>query len=93
MLLKISGEALGGPSGYGIDPDVLADFASQVRAVHALGCAEVALIDLRSVRRDPEHDRVDLRLLGVAIDRERPFFFPDDDGVLAVLRPCERGRR
>ena len=43
VLLKLSGEALAGASGYGIDPAVLADFAGELRDVHALGC-ELALV-------------------------------------------------
>lgn len=43
MLLKISGEALAGTSGYGIDPGVLASFAVELKDVHELGC-ELALV-------------------------------------------------
>ena len=43
ILLKISGEALAGSAGYGIDPDVLAAFAGELKDVHALGC-ELALV-------------------------------------------------
>jgi uridylate kinase len=43
ILLKISGEALAGPAGYGIDPNVLAGFAGELKDVHALGC-ELALV-------------------------------------------------
>jgi len=43
VLLKISGEALAGPAGYGIDPDVLATFAAEVRDVRAHGC-QLALV-------------------------------------------------
>src|SRR5256712_13429120 len=43
ILLKISGEALAGPAGYGIDPGVLAAFAAELKDVHALGC-ELALV-------------------------------------------------
>ena len=43
VLLKISGEALAGPAGYGIDPEVLASFAAELKDVHALGC-ELALV-------------------------------------------------
>jgi uridylate kinase len=43
VLLKISGEALAGPAGYGIDPGVLAGFAAELKDVHALGC-ELALV-------------------------------------------------
>lgn len=37
VLLKLSGEALAGKEGYGIDTDVLNDLAQQVKAVQALG--------------------------------------------------------
>jgi uridylate kinase len=43
VLLKISGEALAGASGYGIDPAVLAAFATELKDVHELGC-ELALV-------------------------------------------------
>ena len=37
IVLKLSGEALQGKLGFGIDPDVLDDFARQIKEVHALG--------------------------------------------------------
>ena len=43
MLLKLSGEALAGASGFGIDPGVLAGFAEEIREVHGVGC-ELALV-------------------------------------------------
>ena len=43
VLLKISGEALAGKAGYGIDPGVLAGFAVEMKEVHALG-VEIALV-------------------------------------------------
>ncbi len=43
ILLKLSGEALAGDLGYGIDPAVLERIAAEVRAVHALG-VEVAIV-------------------------------------------------
>jgi uridylate kinase len=43
VLLKISGEALAGAGGYGIDQQVLVGFAGQLRDVHAAGC-ELALV-------------------------------------------------
>ncbi|HEV7731707.1 MAG TPA: UMP kinase [Candidatus Binatia bacterium] len=43
VLLKISGEALAGSVGYGIDPAVLVGFAAEVRDVHRAGC-ELALV-------------------------------------------------
>ena len=44
VLLKLSGEALAGASGYGIDQEVLASFAGQLRDVHAAGCALALVI-------------------------------------------------
>jgi uridylate kinase len=38
VLLKLSGEALTPPMGYGIDPDVLQAIAAELKEVHALGC-------------------------------------------------------
>jgi len=36
-LLKLSGEVLAGEQGYGIDPDVLAQLAEEVKGVVGLG--------------------------------------------------------
>jgi uridylate kinase len=43
VLLKISGEALAGDAGFGIDPTAIAAFAHEIQEVHALGC-ELALV-------------------------------------------------
>ncbi len=43
ILLKLSGEALAGNQGYGIDPDTIADIASEIRDVVELG-VQVALV-------------------------------------------------
>jgi len=43
VLLKLSGEALAGDAGYGIDDDRLNAFASDIAEVHALG-GELALV-------------------------------------------------
>ena len=43
VLLKISGEALAGGTGYGIDPGVLVGFARELQEVHEMGC-ELALV-------------------------------------------------
>ncbi|MEJ2699009.1 MAG: UMP kinase [Desulfuromonadales bacterium] len=43
ILLKLSGEALAGKQGYGIDPEVIGDIASEIREVVALG-VQVALV-------------------------------------------------
>jgi uridylate kinase len=43
ILLKLSGEALAGQQGYGIDPDVINAIAAEIREVVALG-VQVALV-------------------------------------------------
>ncbi|MDX9709940.1 MAG: UMP kinase [Trichloromonas sp.] len=43
ILLKLSGEALAGTQGYGIDPDVIVGIAEEIREVTALG-TQVALV-------------------------------------------------
>jgi uridylate kinase len=43
ILLKLSGEALMGNQGFGIDPHVLEDIAREIQEIHALG-AEVATV-------------------------------------------------
>src|SRR5687768_8133820 len=43
VMLKLSGEALCGDQGYGVDPSVIRELAGEVADVHALG-AEVALV-------------------------------------------------
>ena len=42
-LLKLSGEALSGDQGYGIDPGVLQYLAEEISEVHGMG-AELALV-------------------------------------------------
>ena len=43
ILLKLSGEALMGQQGFGIDPDVVNRIASEIKEVHELG-AQVAIV-------------------------------------------------
>ncbi|MEA3362767.1 MAG: UMP kinase [Thermodesulfobacteriota bacterium] len=43
ILLKLSGEALAGEQGYGIDPDVINGIAAEIKEVSALG-VEVAVV-------------------------------------------------
>jgi uridylate kinase len=43
VLLKLSGEALTPPQGYGIDPDVLLAIAAELKEIHQLGC-ELAIV-------------------------------------------------
>ena len=44
ILLKLSGEALGGAAGSGICPEVLKDMAAQIREVHTLGVEVVVVV-------------------------------------------------
>src|SRR5688500_7710857 len=44
VLLKLSGEALMGSRGYGIDPAVVRDVALQMKAVAALGLATAIVV-------------------------------------------------
>lgn len=43
ILLKLSGEALQGKQGHGIDADVCAEFAAQIKEIHHMG-VQVALV-------------------------------------------------
>jgi uridylate kinase len=43
VLLKLSGEALAGPQGYGVDPQTLLELSGELAEVHALG-AEIAIV-------------------------------------------------
>lgn len=43
ILLKLSGEALSGPEGFGIDPDRAEDIARRIKEVHALG-VEIGIV-------------------------------------------------
>ncbi|HKT19386.1 MAG TPA: UMP kinase [Stellaceae bacterium] len=43
VLLKLSGEALMGEQGYGIDPETISRIAAEVQSVHALG-VQVAMV-------------------------------------------------
>ncbi len=43
ILLKLSGEALAGTDGFGIDPDRAEDIAQWVKQVHALG-VDIAIV-------------------------------------------------
>lgn len=43
IVLKVSGEALAGDTGFGIQPPVIADVAKQIKAVHELG-VEIAIV-------------------------------------------------
>lgn len=43
VLLKLSGEALMGDQGFGIDPDILREIAQEIKEIHDLG-AEVAAV-------------------------------------------------
>jgi uridylate kinase len=44
ILLKLSGEALGGESGIGICPEAVLDMADQIREVRELGVVVVVVV-------------------------------------------------
>jgi len=44
ILLKLSGEALAGSGGYGIDPSVVGGLASEIASVVSLGCAMAVVV-------------------------------------------------
>src|SRR5580658_9483481 len=44
ILLKLSGEALGGKAGVGIDPDAVRNMAGQIREVRDLGVQVVVVV-------------------------------------------------
>ena len=43
VLLKLSGEALMGPQGFGIDPEIVSNIAGEIKDIHALG-VEVGIV-------------------------------------------------
>ena len=43
VVLKLSGEALAGPKGFGIDPDTMKNVAQEIKDVHDLG-VEIAIV-------------------------------------------------
>ena len=43
IVLKLSGEALAGDQGYGIDPETIQSIAQQIKCVHELG-VELCLV-------------------------------------------------
>src|SRR5207302_8524672 len=44
ILLKLSGEAIGGPTGMGISPEAIQDMAQQIREVRELGVQVVVVV-------------------------------------------------
>ena len=43
VLIKLSGEALAGPVGHGLDENVISGVVEQIKAIHDMG-VEVALV-------------------------------------------------
>mgnify|MGYP001159433797 FL=1 len=54
ILLKFSGEALAGDSGFGIDPSKALDLASEIKSVHDLGVSVVLVIGAGNIFRGME---------------------------------------
>jgi uridylate kinase len=74
VLLKISGEALMGERDYGLDPEVVARIADEVRSVHALGVGVCVVIGGGNIFRGVQ---------GAAVGMERAS--ADYMGMLATV--------
>ena len=50
IILKVSGEALAGAEGFGINPEVIKELAEEIKSVHELG-VQIAIVcgDRKSV--------------------------------------------
>ncbi len=51
VLLKLSGEALQGSLGYGIDPKVAKSIAEQIQEIHDLGCSVACVVGAGNIFR------------------------------------------
>ena len=52
ILLKLSGEALLGKQNHGIDAEICASFASQIKGTHKTGFNEIKAYDMYNERMD-----------------------------------------
>ena len=52
ILLKLSGEALMGEQGYGIDPATITRIAKEIKGVHDLGVEIAIVVDGGNIVRD-----------------------------------------
>ncbi|MCE7938235.1 UMP kinase [bacterium] len=59
VLLKLSGEALAGDAGYGIDPGAAQRIAERIREVRALGCEVAVVIGAGNLWRGAGASRMD----------------------------------
>ncbi len=57
VLLKISGEALMGAREYGLDPEMVARIADEIKSVHALGVELCLVIGGGNIFRGVSGDR------------------------------------
>ena len=57
IVLKLSGEALQGSAGYGIDSTALISISNEIRAVHALGCETGIVVGAGNIFRGVQRDR------------------------------------
>ncbi|HRY99792.1 MAG TPA: UMP kinase [Bacteroidales bacterium] len=74
ILLKLSGEALGGPHSKGFDKDSLAHFAREIASVHRLGCQTAVVLGGGNIFRGARNE-------GLEIDRVSGDYM----GMLATL--------
>ena len=54
VVIKLSGEALGGPKGQGIDPDLVQFLARQIKGVHRMGVETAIIIGCGNIFRGLE---------------------------------------
>lgn len=59
VLLKLSGEALAGPNGFGIDPDAVRFVAGKVRELAALGVQVAVVLGAGNIWRGAHNDSID----------------------------------
>ena len=68
IILKISGEALAGDRGFGIDPDIVNSITDQIKEVHSLG-VEIAIVvgggNIWRGRNSKEMDRATADYMGM----------------------------
>ena len=64
VLLKLSGEALGGEAGAGIEPEVLKHYCDEIEAAHREGIKLAVVLGGGNLFRGAVHDRILRNLSG-----------------------------
>ena len=95
ILLKLSGEALMGKEGYGIDPETMRDIAGQVKGVKETG-VDIAIVIgggniYRGMRAEKQGiDRVTGDYMGMIATLMNALALQDSLEKLGVQRACKR---